>query len=116
VDTAFSVDVQVIAPGQSLVAVAGELDLATAARLEEALIALPPGDLVLIDLAACEFIDSTGMATIVRTQQRQEDGGGHLAVFGASDQVARILEVVGLTEDWLVFATREEALARLLSS
>jgi hypothetical protein len=33
-------------------------------------------------------------------------------VFGATDQVQRMLEIVGLTDDGLVFSSREEALSQ----
>src|SRR3954471_21454367 len=45
----------------------GELDIATAGRLERALLdAGERGDPVVLDLAALEFIDSTGLRAIVR--------------------------------------------------
>jgi stage II sporulation protein AA (anti-sigma F factor antagonist) len=90
--------------------VEGELDLAVAGRLEEA-IARCRGKETLIDLAGCEFIDSTGIAVIVRAgRERARDGGGRLVVHSPTDQVLRVLEITGLTDIGLVFASRDEAL------
>jgi anti-anti-sigma factor len=90
--------------------VEGELDLAVAGRLEEA-IDRCQGKETLIDLADCEFIDSTGIAVIVRAgRERPRDGGGRLVVHSPSDQVLRVFEIIGLTDIGLVFASRDEAL------
>jgi anti-anti-sigma factor len=92
------------------ISVEGELDLAVAGRLEEA-IARSHGEQTLIDLTDCEFIDSTGIAVIVRARrERARDGGGRLVVHSPGDPVLRVLEITGLTGVGLVFASREEAL------
>jgi anti-sigma B factor antagonist len=94
------------------IGVEGELDLAVAPQLQEALEkAAPDHEQILIDLSACEFIDSTGIATILQTQQRMAGEGHRLAIFGATKQVRRILEVTGLTANGLVFETADSALA-----
>ena len=58
--------------GIRIVAVRGELDLSTAPELEGPLDeAIAAGDAtVVVDLAECEFIDSTGIALIVRAWQQ----------------------------------------------
>lgn len=98
----------------------GELDLSTAAQLEEPLEdAIRAADAaVLIDLADCQFIDSTGIALIVRAWQRIDasagnDGRGGLVLCCQNEQVQRVLEVTGLEHSLRVFATRDEAVAAL---
>jgi anti-sigma B factor antagonist len=105
--------------GVRVIAVRGELDLSTAPELEEPLTAAVDGGgaLVLIDLSACEFIDSTGIALIVRAWQ-QLDGGnggasGRLVLCSANDQVRRVLDVSGLDQSIPVHASREDGLAAL---
>jgi anti-anti-sigma factor len=91
--------------------VAGELDLAVAGQLADALErAATERDEVMIDLGDCEFIDSTGIAAIVKAYRRAHERGGRVAVYGASAQVRRILAVTGLTENGLVFDALPEAL------
>jgi anti-anti-sigma factor len=96
--------------GQRQIQVVGELDLAVAEQLREAIERSPSGH-TLIDLTDCQFIDSTGIAVLVRAHQRAADEGHLLAVHSPSDQVLRVFEVTGLTNNGLVFETRAEALS-----
>ncbi|HSS34098.1 MAG TPA: STAS domain-containing protein [Solirubrobacterales bacterium] len=104
--------------GVRVVAVRGELDLSTAPDLEGPLEeALAGGEAsVLIDLTECEFIDSTGIAMIVRAWQ-QVDGadehGGHLVISSSNEQVQRVLEISGLNLSIPIHASREAGLAAL---
>lgn len=52
--------------GATVISVVGELDLSTAPQLEECLQTATATTNVLVDLGACEFIDSTGIAVLVR--------------------------------------------------
>ena len=106
--------------GVRLIAVRGELDLSTAPDLEPALDQAvgSDGTAVLIDLSECEFIDSTGIALIVRTWQRLDEGtegngGGRVTICGANDQVRRVLEITGLERSIPMHGSRDEALAAL---
>lgn len=88
----------------------------TATQLEpelEAALATPEPTL-LIDLSRCEFIDSTGIALIVRAWQ-QLDGNGRFALCGVGDQVARVLDITGLDSTIPNHPSREAALDQLAS-
>jgi anti-sigma B factor antagonist len=103
--------------GVRVVAVRGELDLNTAPALEHELeAALAAGGSMMIDLTACEFIDSTGIALIVRAWQ-QVDGGGDgergFSICSSNDQVGRVLEISGLNSSIPVRRSRDEGLAAL---
>jgi anti-anti-sigma factor len=92
--------------------VEGELDLAVAEQLEEALVRVGAECReVLIDLARCEFIDSTGIAAIVSAHKRLVEQGGRVVAYAPSAQVLRVLSVTGLTANGLVFENVEEALS-----
>jgi anti-sigma B factor antagonist len=106
--------------GVRVIAVRGELDLGTAPGLER-----PLGDAlgadgspVLIDLSECEFIDSTGIALIVRAWQRLDGEGTatRLAIAIENDQVQRVLEVSGLGDSIPIHRGRDAGLAALRSS
>lgn len=97
-----------------MVQIEGELDMNTAAQLEpelEAALATPETAL-LIDLSRCEFIDSTGIALIVRAWQ-ELDGNGRFALCGIGDQVARVLDITGLDSTIPNHPSREAALDQL---
>jgi anti-anti-sigma factor len=106
--------------GVRAIVVRGELDLSTASDLEGPLEeAVGSHDAsVLVDLTDCEFIDSTGIALIVRAWQRLDksadgDGGGRVVICSANDQVRRVLEITGLELSISIYSTRDEALAAL---
>ncbi len=101
------------------ISVHGELDLSTAPELEGPLEETLEGDQgsVLIDLSQCEFIDSTGIALIVRAWQRLDSGenGRALVICSHNEQVRRVLEITGLELSIPVHETRDEALAAIAS-
>jgi anti-anti-sigma factor len=113
----FEVEVGEFKHGTRVISVRGELDLSTAPDLEGPLDqALDSGKgSVLIDLSRCEFIDSTGIALIVRAWQRLDSGenGRLLVLCSQNDQVRRVLEITGLELSIPVHQTRDEALAAL---
>lgn len=113
----FQVEVGELEHGVRTISVQGELDLSTAPDLEGPLEkTLENGEgSVLIDLSRCEFIDSTGIALLVRAWQRLDsDGSGRdLVLCSQNDQVRRVLEITGLELSIPVHQTRDEALAAL---
>jgi anti-anti-sigma factor len=103
-----------------IIVVRGELDLSTAPELERALeTALEEaGSQILVDLTHCEFMDSTGVALIVRSWQRHDAGAGNggtgrLALCCPAPQVERLLEVTGLCTAITTHKDRESALAAM---
>ncbi len=96
----FEVTTEAVEAGIHRVSVRGELDLETAPRLEEALSAARSGEgiSVLIDLADCEFIDSSGVSLIVGCWRdlEQKDGEERLVLCCAKDQVKRLLKITGV--------------------
>jgi anti-anti-sigma factor len=101
-------------PGCREVQIEGELDLAVAGQLDEVLSAAANEcDQVLVDLGSCSFIDSSGIAVILRAHNRMEQDGRRLAVCSPTDQVLRVLAMTGLTANGLVFDSAEEALAAI---
>lgn len=113
----FAVSVGDLEQGVRTISVRGELDLSTAPNLEGPLEEALENDQgpVLIDLSQCEFIDSTGIALIVRAWQRLQSGenGRPLVICSHNDQVRRVLEITGLELSIPVHLTRDEALAAI---
>jgi anti-sigma B factor antagonist len=85
--------------GVEVVAVKGELDLATAPELREVLEPVADrAEALLVDLSSCEFIDSTGLAALVAAAERVQERGGRFAVCCPNGTVRRLLEVSGAAE------------------
>jgi anti-anti-sigma factor len=116
--TPFEVQNETLEDGVRIISVQGELDLDTAPELEAPLddaVAAGKGS-ILIDLAGCEFIDSTGIAVIVRAWQRvgKVDGGrADLVLCCSNDQVDRLLKITGVETSISIHPNRDSALARL---
>lgn len=90
----FDVRVETVPGGVVVVHVAGELDLATASVLEEALSSRPESQRVVIDLGACSFLDSSGVRVLVTATRSLEESGGRLDLVVTEDSgVARVLEI-----------------------
>jgi anti-anti-sigma factor len=101
-------------PGCRDIQIEGELDLAVAGQLDEALThAAAECSRVLVGLERCAFIDSSGIAVILRAHNRMSEEGNRLAVYAPTDQVLRVLSMTGLTANGLVFDSAEEALSAL---
>jgi anti-anti-sigma factor len=96
------------------VQIEGELDLSVVDRLDEVLgTAVSECRQVLVGLERCAFIDSSGIAAILRAHNRLAEDGGQLAVYAPTDQVLRVLEMTGLTANGLVYDSAEAALTAL---
>jgi anti-sigma B factor antagonist len=95
-----ALNVRVISTGEraARVLVAGELDLATSAKLDDALTeALTDADEVVLDLSKVSFIDSTGLSTILSGVSTSQLNGGKLTISSAlAPQARRLFELVGM--------------------
>jgi anti-sigma B factor antagonist len=83
--------------GTVRVAVAGELDIATVAQVDQALrrAHCDAAPLVVLDLQELEFIDSSGAHLMMATDLRVREAGGRFVVVRGPG-VQRLLEVIGI--------------------
>jgi anti-sigma B factor antagonist len=81
-----------------VVAVEGELDLATAPQLRDSLVALSEQGQthIVLDLTGLQFIDSTGLSVLVMAHNRARAESGSILIRNPSQSVLRILEITGL--------------------
>ncbi len=96
--------------GAAVLVVTGELDLGSAGMLDDALSSAAEASVkvVIIDMRELEFIDSTGISTLVRAHRAAERAGTLFAVAGAKPQVRRLLSLTGLTEMLTIIDSPEE--------
>jgi anti-sigma B factor antagonist len=101
-------------PGYVLVTVAGEVDIATVARLRERLLALAAGGLPLVaDLDQVSFIDATGLGALAGAARRAAAHGASLHVVCARPQTRRLFRVTGLDRQIPLVRDLAEALRAL---
>jgi anti-sigma B factor antagonist len=88
--------------GGRVVALSGELDVATSEGLADQMTG-PPGSLIVLDLSGLTFMDSSGIGAIHAARRLTIKNGGTLVVSRPSAQVHRVLEITGLdtwVTDW----------------
>lgn len=99
--------------GYTVVAVAGELDVATApdlrGRLEETFAQEPA--VVVVDLLRVTFIDSTALGVLIEARKEQVAQGRHLRIVIADPRIMKVFQITGLTDLFDIHPTREDAVA-----
>lgn len=82
----------------SVVAVRGEVDVASAPGLREAVIRLVSEghSHLVIDLEAVDFIDSTGLGVLVGALKRVRVKGGELRLVCTNSRVLKVFDITGL--------------------
>lgn len=97
----------------TVVYLTGELDMATAPELTgvlDPLIAHGPREVVL-DFSGLSFIDSSGIATLVDSQQRLSEQERRLSIRGARRGAVRVFEIAGLVDFLCVRSDADEGSA-----
>ena len=113
----FTINVRpkLIAAGQSEITVvlAGHLDNATAASFEAALtplLAATPRHLIL-DLAALQFITSTGFRLFLIAAKQQKQHGGQIAFVNLQPQIKEVFAIMGSVADLRIYKDQAELAA-----
>lgn len=97
----------------SVARISGEIDIATAPRLRERLIALVTSGRkhVVLDLGGVAFLDSTGLGVIVGVLKRARTLGGDLRLVCPNPAVRKVFEITALDRTMPLADTVEHALA-----
>jgi anti-anti-sigma factor len=85
---------------EAVIFLTGELDLATAPELTGVLgpvLEHGPQE-VMLDLSGLSFIDSSGIAALVDSQQRLSTQKRRLSIHGAQQGALRVFEIAGLVD------------------
>lgn len=99
-----------------VLALRGELDVATMPSLDEALaVAVRAGGppRVLIDLSEVTFMDSTALMRLLTALRELDRRDGQMVLACSNPTVLRLFEVTGTDETFEIFPTRDRALGRL---
>jgi anti-sigma B factor antagonist len=82
--------------GVATITVGGELDLATVPQLYAAVAEHHDAGLLVLDLTAVTFIDSTGVRVLIQADRSCARSGSRLAVLAGDGPVRRLLELCKL--------------------
>ncbi len=99
--------------GWTVVTVHGEIDVATSPTLRERLIDLVNGGAtrLVLDLEAVDFLDSTGLGTIVSLLKRVRTHGGDLRLVCTEARIRRLFEITGLDKAVPLHASLDDAIS-----
>jgi anti-sigma B factor antagonist len=104
-------DSGIVAEGQSVLPLEGEIDLHVAPQIAAALrkmIATRPAQL-LIDLSHVTYVDSSGLAVFIEAMQDVATYGGKFGLVGIQETVRTIFEIARLDQVFRIFPNLEEA-------
>jgi anti-sigma B factor antagonist len=93
--------------GDARISVRGELDMATAPQLSDAIssAASTGRQRVVLDLSSVTFVDSTGISALCLAQGALEERGAVLVLGSLSPQVQSALQIVGLDSRFVIDAS-----------
>ena len=91
----------------------GELDIANAPTLQEAIDSqdLAAAEIVVLDLQGLTFLDSTGLRVILAARELCQRRGQEFAITPGSPQVQRLLSVTGVGDHLRTIASAGDVLA-----
>ena len=101
------------APGSTVIAVSGEIDVYTAPRLREAIVSLTDAGnyRLIVDMEGVEFLDSTGLGVLVGGLKRVRAHDGVIDLVCTQGRILRIFRITGLSRVFNIYDSVDEALA-----
>ena len=108
----FEVTVGQSGTDRHIVAVTGELDMATAERLWERIEPLfAPGAVVVLDGTDMSFLDSSGLRVLLQAGRRATEQGAAFRLVAPQEAVRRVLDLTGTSGHLDTRADLDNALA-----
>ncbi|WP_304452274.1 STAS domain-containing protein [Nocardiopsis sp. YSL2] len=98
-----------------IVAIAGELDIATAADLQEHIQSAidDHGPWLILDLSELDFMDSSGLNVVINAYRTVRELHGSLALAALNERVTKVVRLVGLHRQVPVHQTVATAVAAM---
>ena len=99
--------------GYAVLAVSGEVDVATVPRLREQLHGLVAqgSNKIVVNLDGVDFLDSTGLGVLVGALKRVRSNDGDLFLVCTQPRIRKVFEVTGLTKVCSLFDSVDDAVA-----
>ena len=96
----------------SVITILGELDIA---RRRKAALELVRDRPLVIDLTGCEFVDSTGLATLLHGAKPAQNGESNVALVCTGGEVRKLLELTAIDRTIPVYETLDSAIDAVLA-
>ena len=93
----------------------GEVDAYTCSRLRETIIeAIENGaDNLVVDMKEVDYIDSSGLGTLVGGLKRVSERQGVIAIVCTNPQIRKVFDIPGLVKVFPIFSAEEDAIKQL---
>jgi anti-sigma B factor antagonist len=95
--------------------VAGELDVATASQLTEAVRDASSAGQVVLDLSELTFMDSCGIRAVIELA-RAQNGNGPVIILNPSQAVNRVFDIIGIDQHAGIELRRTDGRATVLQA
>jgi len=106
--------VEPVAGGVVMVVLDGRMDVVGAGTIDVQFSAIAGSSKgVVVDLAGVSFLASLGIRTLLLGAKAVQRRGGSFVLLSPVDEVAEVLEVMGVTELMPIFRDRDAALAEV---
>ena len=102
-------------PEPNVLILEGEVDLHESPQLRERFrraLEKKPGRLF-VDLSGVDYVDSSGLATLIDAMQRIQGYGGKLALYGMRENVRNIFHIARLDQVFRIFPDKSAAVKAL---
>lgn len=109
------IDIQsIIEDGVCELIVIGEVDASSSIHLDNSLSeALSNNSKIIVDLSKLEYISSAGLGVFMSYLQQIESDSIQLVLFGLSEKVLEVFQILGLDQLMEIRASKAEALAEM---
>jgi len=95
-----------------IVGLTGDIDLESSPEARRVLLAeVEKGTRVLADMSGVNYIDSSGVASLVESLQSARAKGGDFALAAVSESAMRVLQLARLDKVFTIHGTLEDGLA-----
>jgi anti-sigma B factor antagonist len=103
--------------GVPIIDLSGEVDAYTCSAFRDMMIEVieqgHPN--IVVSMAEVEYIDSSGLGTLVGGLKRSSEKGGKIAVVCNSHQIRKVFEITGLEKVFPVFEDETEAVRKMVA-
>jgi len=99
--------------GVPIIELSGEMDVHTSARLRDVVLAVleKHASRIVINLDNVEYVDSTGLGTMVGVLKRMTEQNCKLCIVSSNPLINKVFDITGLTKIFTIKSTDEEAIA-----
>ena len=98
--------------GVTVFQVNGEINISTSPELRKQF-EKQPAKKVVVDLEKVNYVDSSGLATLVEMLKKTKMQGGTLGLSGMSEKVKSLFEITKLDKLFLISRNQDEAISKV---